>query len=737
MNLKNNETYIKNILSKFYDQDFELIKIIDNKYSCGTILVKNNKLGGRYENIKFLESFEENTVKKFRKEVNILSIINHPNIPKVYDFLTYKDIILFRSEHVEGYTLEETICMFKNKGRSIPVNTATIIIEKITKALYHVHNEMKYNNKKTSIYHCDIKPSNIILKSKNQDYKRQSKEQFIKDVEENRIEPYLIDFGISRLKGDRENKSNGTLHYLSPWQVNNNKIDWRSDIYQVFLVYLEILTLKKPFNNLSRNKIIDMKKKGEVIFPKDISLNIKIKKIIERGTCYNNLNKNGYKDEKECLKNITKIKFSNKRQELWEKYRKKIGVFSMIVFLIFVSVLSYNTWDSKVNSMSAILDDISQNDNPSRDDLDIALDRLQKRSFEKKYLNQILEGKFRDDKTLEPKYPVRLNINGEWMLEGANSNSAGAFSAMLFEMSEDYPELLPYAKEYIKPIITTKMDGSNMRRYSYSIVAGYRTTKDEFYLEQLEEVGVKILRGFNLRSGLTQIGDIYYTDLFILLDNYTSNENYLKFYEEYVIEIINNNIDDDGFVYESALTNFSIPSGTIINSKSNRLVSEYNDKSIGKHLPLDMINIEEYKKITSVLSRDYAKLLESLNKLYSYTNNSLYNNTIAKLVNNYKKEIEERENDYLFISTLNKKNDIPKDTLATIRFLEFFKDYDKNIYYEKLNNFLKVKNFRNEHDKLGIVTNSVFINGIEYNHQQHESKKQTLIITDREFLTLN
>ena len=101
--------YFKEIINSIPSEKFKVIKIFRNDYFNGAAIVRNNKLAGRLEVIKFLESFEPNMRLQFLHEGKILSAMQHKNIPRVFDIIEHNEVLLFRSEHIDGYSLREVL----------------------------------------------------------------------------------------------------------------------------------------------------------------------------------------------------------------------------------------------------------------------------------------------------------------------------------------------------------------------------------------------------------------------------------------------------------------------------------------------------------------------------------------------------------------------------------------------------------------------------------------------------
>jgi len=737
--LDNNIVHVKKILNNISKENFQLIRIFHNglysghsgrAFSNGVMVVKNNKLAGRLEDIKFLESLEPESRKQFLREGKILSAMHHKNIPKVYDILEYEDLLLFRYEHIDGYSLKEVLDYLKKKKMVLPQYVATSIISKIMSALFYAHNEVRYDGKKRSIIHCDIKPSNIILCAKGYNRKGNLDEKFITLLKQNKAEPFLIDFGIAKFRGKAD--ADGTTNYLSPAQISNGKLDWRTDVYQLLLVYYELLTLKVPYSNLSRTRILEEKLKHDFVLDKKSDVNGLIKDFIEKGTKRDA--SDSFKSERSCMNALSRIESSQKRFEFFRKYKKPIITIVIFVFCLALLVLAYKVWDYQTQSTDAIIRSIEHNSNSTLEELETATAKIQTRAFEKKYYEPLLKGEFRDAKTGKPLYPSHLDSNGNWILVGPETEDAGAFAGLLFDYSDRYPKLLDYAKEYAEPILDSDFDGSGEKRFMYALIPGYEKTEDERYLRKLINVSDTLMYHYSFAVGSTQCVDIYQEKLFLYVYNMTGDKKYLDFYNNLTKAFVKNNIDDDGYIYLSVSVE-ELPNGSTYYDKWSKLAVPVGTTPIGNYFELSNISEPKFKNITSLFSRDFVEVLLTLQDMYTITNDKDYIIALNKANNYYTTMMPLDETDDLFISAFNEENNIPKDTLATVKALYVYKDRNTELYIYKLKALLSKYYFRNENEK-GILSGSVFIENMRYDNSDSSLRNQSIIETDSLFLEL-
>ena len=91
-------------------------------------------------------------VRRFKNESKAISLLNHPNIVKVYDVSVNDHLQYIVMEYVDGMTLREYL---NERGGKLSSRETVHFISQILKALEHAH--------ANGIVHRDIKPQNIML----------------------------------------------------------------------------------------------------------------------------------------------------------------------------------------------------------------------------------------------------------------------------------------------------------------------------------------------------------------------------------------------------------------------------------------------------------------------------------------------------------------------------------------------------------------------------------------------
>ena len=90
-------------------------------------------------------------VRRFKNESKAISLLNHPNIVKVYDVSVNDQLQYIVMEYVDGMTLREYL---NERGGKLTSRETVHFISQILKALEHAH--------ANGVVHRDIKPQNIM-----------------------------------------------------------------------------------------------------------------------------------------------------------------------------------------------------------------------------------------------------------------------------------------------------------------------------------------------------------------------------------------------------------------------------------------------------------------------------------------------------------------------------------------------------------------------------------------------
>jgi serine/threonine protein kinase len=164
---------------------------------------------------------------RFRREAEIASRLNHPNIITVYDFgRTADGTCYYVMELLEGLSLKELVV---NEG-PLSIRRAVNIIEQSARGLAHAHTQ--------NAVHRDLKPHNIMVQPLDG-------AEYVK----------VLDFGLVKALEQTEEEEKltstgqvlGTPQYMPPEQAGGEDVDQRSDLYSLGGVLFFCLTGTSPY----------------------------------------------------------------------------------------------------------------------------------------------------------------------------------------------------------------------------------------------------------------------------------------------------------------------------------------------------------------------------------------------------------------------------------------------------------------------------------------------------------
>ncbi len=164
---------------------------------------------------------------RFRREAQAVAKLQSPNIVTVYDFGYHQDAPYIAMEMLSGTDLEAKL----RSPKPPPLAQKIEFVRQVCHGLSHAHDQ--------GIVHRDIKPANI----------------FVTDTGLVKI----MDFGTARLAQSTQTQTGtvmGTVAYMSPEQIQGQKVDGRSDIFSLGVLLYRLLCHQQPFGGENIHHII-------------------------------------------------------------------------------------------------------------------------------------------------------------------------------------------------------------------------------------------------------------------------------------------------------------------------------------------------------------------------------------------------------------------------------------------------------------------------------------------------
>jgi serine/threonine protein kinase len=182
---------------------------------------KAKRKDGQFVAVKIPISLDESTGKSFIAELQNWTRLNHPNIVKVYNFN------IMPSPYFEMELCDSSLA---EKKKPIESETAAWILFNVCEGLKFTHAQ--------KIIHRDLKPQNILLK--------------------NGI-PKISDWGLSHVITGSTLTTSAipyTTNYAAPEQIDRKAKDERTDIWQLGVIFYELMTGELPFTGDTVSEIL-------------------------------------------------------------------------------------------------------------------------------------------------------------------------------------------------------------------------------------------------------------------------------------------------------------------------------------------------------------------------------------------------------------------------------------------------------------------------------------------------
>ena len=211
--------------------DFTLIKELGVGSFGRVILVQHNKTQAQYA-IKAIDKRNTTNIQEkpyFRREIEIMYRIHHPNVVKLFGHFEDNTYCYFIMEYIQGGNIYSYVP--KNGIRKISTQQVASIIKDVISATYFLHNMIP------PIIHRDIKPENVLLGSG--------------------MQAKLTDFGWSNyMQGEYKRTTVcGTPIYLAPEMISNSGHDEKVDIWCIGVLLFELMTGVQPWKGTDVNTV--------------------------------------------------------------------------------------------------------------------------------------------------------------------------------------------------------------------------------------------------------------------------------------------------------------------------------------------------------------------------------------------------------------------------------------------------------------------------------------------------
>ena len=187
----------------------------------------NRRVAMKVPHAKLISKPED--AEAYLAEARTVANLDYPGIVPVYDVGSTEDCPCYVvSKYIEGTDLAKRL-----KQSRLTYREAAELVGTVAEALHYAH--------KQGLVHRDIKPGNLLLDKSGR--------------------PFVADFGLA-LRDENRGKGPryaGTPAYMSPEQARGegHRVDGRSDIFALGVVFYELLVGRKPFRGDTQTELLE------------------------------------------------------------------------------------------------------------------------------------------------------------------------------------------------------------------------------------------------------------------------------------------------------------------------------------------------------------------------------------------------------------------------------------------------------------------------------------------------
>lgn len=232
--LQNDLIYFRNYYNSIENNNNKL-----GKGNFGSVFKISPRNNGIYYAIKIIKNDEKRFI-HIKREIKIMSGINHKNITKMYDYFCQNEKYYLVLEYLPNGTLNDKINdKINNSGgfhRHFQENEILNIFHQIISGLNYLHD--------LNIAHRDIKPDNILFDKKNNvklsdfGYSVLLNNYPINEICKKNPDQDLISSGKTKI---------GHKDYSAPELINGKPVDSKCDIFSLGMTIFYLMSFKLPF----------------------------------------------------------------------------------------------------------------------------------------------------------------------------------------------------------------------------------------------------------------------------------------------------------------------------------------------------------------------------------------------------------------------------------------------------------------------------------------------------------
>ncbi|MBW2702276.1 MAG: serine/threonine protein kinase [Deltaproteobacteria bacterium] len=163
---------------------------------------------------------------QFAENARHMSLLNHENIAKVYEWGQHENALFIAMEYIQGTNLLSLMESHLQQQKRFPPTMALYVLAEVLSGLNYAHGMKDAFGNPQHVVHRDVSPGNILISAEGQ----------VK----------LVDFGLARaaveVQAARPEVLGGKYRSMAPEVLRGEEVTPKADLYSVGVLLYELLT---------------------------------------------------------------------------------------------------------------------------------------------------------------------------------------------------------------------------------------------------------------------------------------------------------------------------------------------------------------------------------------------------------------------------------------------------------------------------------------------------------------
>ena len=174
----------------------------------------------------------QQTMESFRKEIEILAMLDHPHVLKLYGAVVDENNICIVTELVPGGSLFDLI----HTKPALRPEAVITIGSGVCKGMTYLHS--------MGVVHRDLKPGNLLMGA-------------VQTTSGPQLVVKVADFGLARVQDPARTMTGGigTSQYTAPEVLRSERYDTKADVYSFGIIVWECIARKIPYSDMNQMQI--------------------------------------------------------------------------------------------------------------------------------------------------------------------------------------------------------------------------------------------------------------------------------------------------------------------------------------------------------------------------------------------------------------------------------------------------------------------------------------------------